>query len=251
MLIVANWKAYVEELSRAKKLFALSKRLASIRGISIVLAPPAPLLGALAVKNKSSVAFAAQDVSRTTGGAMTGEVTAQTYVTSGATYAIIGHSERRAAGDTDTVVVEKLAYVLAHGLIPILCIGEHERDGEGRYLNIIREQLTLALEPLAPKERARIIVAYEPLWAIGKTAAAAIKPNDLAEMVLYIRKVLAELLPGKSSRGMLVLYGGSVEPDDIRGLAANSDVDGFLVGHASVAPDVFSLLVKQLAQHQI
>ena len=247
MLIVANWKAYVEELARAKKLFALSKRLVHTTRTAIVLAPPAPLLGALAAKNKSRVAFAAQDVSRTTGGAKTGEITAQTYAAGGATYAIIGHSERRTAGDTDAIVAEKLAHVLTHGLTPILCIGEHERDGEGRYLNVIREQLTLALESLAPKERTKVIVAYEPLWAIGKTASAAIKPNDLAEMVLYIRKVLAELLPGKSSRGMRVLYGGSVEPSDARGLAAHSDVDGFLVGHASATPDMFSLLVKQLA----
>ena len=85
------------------------------------------------------------------------------------------------------------------------------------------------------------------MWAIGKTANVAIGPDDLAEMILYIRKVLAELLPGKTSRKSLVLYGGSVEPSDIRGLAANSDVDGFLVGHASATPEMFSLLVKQLA----
>lgn len=246
MLIVANWKAYIEELAKAKKLFALAKRLAGGTGISIVLAPPAPLLGALAVRNKSKVAFAAQDVSLTTGGAYTGEVTAQAYAAAGATYAILGHSERRAAGDTDAIVAEKLAHALAHGLTPILCVGEKERDGEGRYLAVVREELTLAIEPLSQKERAKIIVAYEPLWAIGKTADAAIRPNDLAEMVLYIRKVLAELLPGKSSSHSLVLYGGSVEPDNIRALAASSSVDGFLVGHASVDPHTFSLLVKQL-----
>ncbi|MEK7101726.1 MAG: triose-phosphate isomerase [Patescibacteria group bacterium] len=251
MLIVANWKAYVEDLKKAKKLFELAKRLARTTNITIVLAPPAPLLGTLAVRNKSPVSFAAQDVSRTTGGAVTGEVTAQTYAASGATYAIIGHSERRAAGDTDVIIVDKLAHALAHGLTPILCIGEHERDGEGRYLGIVREQLTSAMESLASKERTKIIIAYEPLWAIGKTASAAILPNDLAEMVLYIRKVLAELLPGKTSRQSLVLYGGSVDPSDIRALAANSDVDGFLVGRASVTPDTFSLLIKQLAQHQI
>lgn len=247
MLIVANWKAYVEDLAKAKKLFALAKRLANTTGTTIVLAPPAPLLGALAARNKSRVAFSAQDVSRTTGGALTGEITAQAYAASGATYAIIGHSERRAVGDTDALVAEKLAHALAHGLTPILCVGERERDGEGRYLAIVREELTLAIESLAEKERAEVIVAYEPLWAIGKTAAAAIGSNDLSEMVLYIRKVLAELLPGKSSARSLVLYGGSVEPDNIRDLAASSGVDGFLVGHASVDPHMFSLLVKQLA----
>jgi len=247
MLIVANWKAYVEERTKAKKLFSLAKQLARLTGINIVLAPPAPLLGALAVRNTSSVAFAAQDVSRTTGGAKTGEVTAQAYAATGATYAIVGHSERRAAGDTDAIVAEKLTHALAHGLTPILCIGESERDGEGRYLAVVREELTTAIESLAPKERANVIIAYEPIWAIWKTDAAAIEPSDLAEMVLYIRKVLAELLPGKSSAHSLVLYGGSVEPENVRTLAGNTGIDGLLVGHTSVDPRTFSLLVKHLS----
>lgn len=258
MLIVANWKAYVEDIAKAKKLLAISKRLARTTGHTIVLAPPAPFLGALALTNKSRVAFAAQDVSVTTGGAQTGEATAQAYAAAGATFTIIGHSERRlpampahagqagAAGDTDAIVAEKLSHALAHGLTPILCVGERARDDDGRYLAFIREEITTALGSLTPKERARTIIAYEPSWAIGKDAAAAIEPNDLAEMALYIRKVLAELLPGKSSAHSLVLYGGSVEPDDVRGLAAVTSVDGFLIGHASVDPRSFSLLVKQL-----
>lgn len=247
MLIVANWKAYVEEIAKAKNLFALAKRLAHLAGVKIVLAPPAPLLGTLAAGNKSRVAFAAQDVSRTAGGALTGEVTAGAYAAVGATYAIIGHSERRAAGDTDVVVAEKLALALSHGLTPILCVGESERDGEGKYLSVVREELTLAFSPLTQKERAGVIIAYEPLWAIGKTAAAAIGPDDLSEMALYIRKVLSELLSGKNSVRSLVLYGGSVEPDNAKTLIEHSSIDGFLVGHASVEPNTFLLLVKQLA----
>ncbi len=247
MLIVANWKAYVEDLGKAKKLFATSKRLSHLRRIRIVLAPPAPLLGALAMKNKSSVAFSAQDISLTTGGAKTGEVTAAAYSAAGATYTIVGHSERRAAGETNEIVTEKLAHALAHGLIPILCVGERERDGEGRYLSFVREQLTTALNCLAPKERANIIVAYEPVWAIGKTSADAIEPGDLNEMVSYIRKVLAELLPGKNAERTTVLYGGSVEPENIRDLARATGIDGFLVGHASVNAETFVALVKQLA----
>ncbi|MHB1769578.1 MAG: triose-phosphate isomerase [Minisyncoccota bacterium] len=247
MLIVANWKAYVEELLKAKKLFALSKNLAKKTGCVIVLAPPAPFLGALAARNTSAVAFAAQDVSATLGGAQTGEATAQAYAGVGATYAIIGHSERRAAGDTDALVAGKLTRALAHGLTPILCIGERARDGEGRYLSFLREELTAALEPLTPKERAEVIVAYEPIWAIGKTAADAIAGDDLAEMALYIRKVLAELLPGKRSEHSLVLYGGSVEPENARVLAENSGIDGFLIGHASVDARTFALLVNNLA----
>jgi triosephosphate isomerase len=246
MLIVANWKAYVEDLDRAKKLFAVSKRLAKGKGVTIVLAPPAPLLGALAAQNRSTVCFAAQDVSATIGGATTGEVIAQAYVAAGATYTIVGHSERRAAGETDGLIAEKVAHALTQGLTPILCIGENERDAEGRYLALVREKITRGVTLVEPKDRAKVIIAYEPLWAIGKSAAQAIGPNDLAEMVLYIRKVVAELLPGKSARRSLVLYGGSVEVSNVRELAASSRVDGFLIGRASVDPSSFAALVKEL-----
>jgi triosephosphate isomerase (TIM) len=211
-----------------------------------VLAPPAPLLGALAANNKSEVAFAAQDISATTGGATTGEATGGVYAAAGASYAIVGHSERRAQGDTDAVVAEKLARACANGLTPILCVGERKRDGEGRYLAFLREELTAAFTALTPKERARVIIAYEPVWAIGKSAVDAVSPDDLAEMALYIRKVLSEFLPGKAPYRSLVLYGGSVEPENIRELAGGSGVDGFLIGHASVDPGTFAELVKRL-----
>lgn len=247
MLIVANWKAYVEDIARAKKLFAVVKRLGRAFDGTIVLAPPAPLFAALALGNRTKVAFAAQDVSATLGGATTGEATAPMYASAGASYAIIGHSERRAAGDTTAIISEKLLRAIAHDLIPILCIGERERDSEGRYLNSVREEVETALAALTPKERTRVIIAYEPLWAIGKTASEAIGERDLGEMVLYIRKVLAEMLPGKSAARSLVLYGGSVEPANIRALAGGSSVDGFLIGHASVDPHVFAALVKELS----
>ena len=252
MLIVANWKAYVEDFARAKKLLALSKRLARTSGLTIALAPPAPFLGAFAAKRpakggRQHIEFAAQDVSGTTGGAVTGEVTAGALAAAGASYAIIGHSERRALGETASIVTEKLAHALAHGLIPILCIGERDRDGEGRYLATIREQITSAVQALTPKERARVIVAYEPVWAIGKTAADALDPNDLTEMVSYIRKVLAEHLPGKSATRAKVLYGGSVESANARDLARATGIDGFLVGHASVDPDSFTALLRQIS----
>ncbi len=246
MLIVANWKAYVDDLKRAKALFALSKRLTLRSKLRIVLAPPAPLLGALAVGNASKIAFAAQDVSATTGGAHTGENVASTFASVGATYAIVGHSERRALGDTNSIATEKVSHALAHGLVPILCIGEQTRDGEGRYLSTLRQEITSVFAPLSLRERKNIVIAYEPLWAINKTAAMAIDVRDLNETVGYIRKVLSEFLPGKSAQELPILYGGSVEPANVRGLVGGSGVDGFLVGHASVDPETFSALVTAL-----
>ena len=111
----------------------------------------------------------------------------------------------------------------------------------------MREELTLAIESLAPKERAKIIVAYEPLWAIGGEAEHAIGQNDLTEMVLYIRKVLGDFLPHKAPARAAILYGGSVEPGNVRDLAASSGIDGFLVGHASVEAEMFAGLIKALA----
>jgi triosephosphate isomerase len=247
MLIVANWKAYVESGETAKKLLAVAKRLAAAQPkVRIVLAPSAPQLGLLAKGNTSKVAFAAQDVSASVSGAHTGEITAGAILNTGALYAIVGHSERRALGESDAVIAEKLQRALAQGLTPILCVGEKERDAASAYLAFVRGQIAAAFAPLSPKDRARVIVAYEPIWAIGKTETDAIGAHDLAEMVLYIRKVLAELLVGKGSK-TTVLYGGSVEPGDIRDLAGGTQVDGFLVGHASVDPKIFAKLVKALA----
>lgn len=247
MLIVANWKAYVETRKKADALVSLAKRLAKKTNSALVLAPSDPFIGVFAPKNISSVSFAAQDVSHTLGGAHTGEVTAPVLAGLGATYVIIGHSERRRAGESYLLIAEKMQRALAHNLIPILCVGEEARDTDGKYLTVVREEITSALEVLSPKDRSRVILAYEPLWAIGKSAAEAITPTDLAEMVLYLRKVLAELLPGKSSGRTKVLYGGSVEPENIRDLAGAASIDGFLVGHASVDPTSFAALVRALS----
>ncbi len=247
MLIVANWKAYIEDLTRAKRLFSLSKRLSRRPHISIVLAPPSVFLGALSPGNTSSVAFCAQDISVTTGGAATGELTAQAVAAVGALYTIVGHSERRASGETNAVIAQKIAHALAHSLTPILCIGEHERDADAAYLAFLREQISSALQPLTQKERGRVILAYEPIWAIGKTADDAIRASDLSEMLLYIRKVLAEYLPGKSASHSIILYGGSVEPDNALDLATNTAADGFLIGHASATETAFSELVQAIS----
>ena len=244
MLIVANWKAYVESTQKAKALFAAAKRLSANPGIEIVLAPPAPYIGLLAPGNKTRVAFAAQDVSISTGGAQTGEVTANLLADMGVTYAILGHSERRAHGETDAIVTEKVQHALAHGITPILCIGEAERDSEAHYLKFIRSQIQTVFSVLSSKERLSIVVAYEPIWAIGKSASEAITPADLAEMVLYIRKVLTDFIPGKGGAQVRVIYGGSAEPANVRVLAGASGVDGFLPGHASVDVATFNALVK-------
>lgn len=247
MIIACNWKAYVETESKAKKLFTTAKKLALSKVHEIIIAPPAPFLGLLAAGNRSKVAFAAQDVSQSLGGATTGEITAATLSNAGATYAIIGHSERRALGDTDADVLAKVQHALAHGLTPIVCVGERERDADAEYLAPLRAQIDSVFMPLSAKERLSVVIAYEPIWAIGKTADEAITPSDLTEMVLYLRKVLGNHLPGRGATKVPILYGGSVEPGNARMLAAASAIDGFLIGRASVDEKALSALVKAVS----
>ncbi len=244
MLIVANWKAYVETPQKAKALFAAAKRLAGKKGVEIVLAPPSPYLGLLSFGNRSKVAFASQDISDSTGGAATGEVTAAAVASVGAKYVIVGHSEDRARGDSDALILSKTQHVFAQGLRPILCIGEKQRDTDGMYLQFIRGQINAIFSALTAQERLQVIIAYEPIWAIGKTAAEAITADDLTEMILYIRKVVGEYVAGESTK---VLYGGSVEPANARMLASGSGIDGFLVGHASTNVQDFLMLGAALS----
>ncbi len=249
MFIVANWKAYVETAQRAKKLFVVSKRLASRYAgqHEILLAPPSPFLGMLAYANHSKVLFCVQDVSVDASGAHTGEVTAGAAHSAGASYAIVGHSERRAAGDTNEIVAQKMQHSIGQGLIPILCVGEHERNEDAQYLSFVREEILSALTLLSHKDRAKVILAYEPIWAIGKTASEAITSSDLTEMILYLRKVLSDVLSGNASKRTCILYGGSVEPDNARMLAEGTGIDGFLIGHAATQPESFQALVKVLS----
>jgi triosephosphate isomerase len=247
MLIVGNWKAYVETLDKARRLYAAAKRIGAAGHHDVVIAPSGPHLGYLSATNRSSVEFAAQDISATLGGAATGEMTAAAVASVKASYVIVGHSERRAMGETDSEILEKVRHALAQDLTPILCVGERERDAEAKYLGTLRAQIGSVYSPLSPKERTRIVLAYEPVWAIGKSAAEAITPADLTEMILYLRKLLSEFLPGKASSKVRILYGGSVEPGNARALAGGSGIDGFLVGRASTEAQAFGALAKALA----
>ena len=246
MLIVANWKAYVDGATRARALVASAKRLAARSKHTFVLAPSAPHLGLFPKAGKRNFQMGAQDVSELPGGAATGEVPASLLRDLGVGYVILGHSERRALGESDAVIAMKARQAFAAGLTPILCIGERERDAEAHYLKSLREELAVVFNVLAPKERPKVIVAYEPIWAIGKSASEAITPADLAEMVLYIRKMLGQFVPARTANKMRVIYGGSVETANIRSLAKDGCVDGFLIGHASVEVKSFSALAKAL-----
>ncbi|MBU2103770.1 triose-phosphate isomerase [Patescibacteria group bacterium] len=245
MLIIGNWKAYIESATKAKALVASAKRLSVKSTHELVHAPAYPYIGMFS--GVKGIILAAQDVSETTGGAQTGEVAAGQLADLGVTYVLAGHSERRAQGESNAVILEKVRHIFAHGMIPVLCIGERERDTDALYLKEVRQQISSVVEALSSKERLQLVIAYEPVWAIGKTEADAITAGDLAEMVLYIRKILSDFIPGRANAKVRVLYGGSVDAGNIRMLASGTGVEGFLVGRASTDVTTFSGLVKALA----
>lgn len=244
MLIIGNWKTYIATSKDAKALLASTKRVAAMSRAKIIVAPPFPYIGLLATGKKSKVGLAAQDMSESAVGNATGEVSGEVLKSLGISHVIVGHSERRARGESDMVVAAKVRRALSTGLIPILCIGESERDHDAKYLQFLKGQLDAAIKPLAPKDRARVVIAYEPIWAIGKTANDSASPHDVAEMMLYIRKLLREHVSEKEAARATILYGGSVEPENAHALRKSGHVDGFLVGHASADSKMFAALIK-------
>jgi triosephosphate isomerase len=247
-LVVGNWKMYITSPEEAKKFVStLRKKSRVFSGVDVVIAPPFPLLPAVLEKLKgSTIKVGAQSVSAYDDAKRTGEVSALMVEDLGAKYAIIGHSERRAMGEDEEIIGKQLQQALGAGLTPILCIGEKERDAAGGHFSIITEQLTSALKVFAKQKTLRLVVAYEPVWAIGKSAGDAMKPADLREMSIFIKKTLADSFDRATALRVPIIYGGSVEPDNARALMAEGDINGFLVGHASSEFGEFVEILKSV-----
>ncbi len=212
-------------------------------GVEVVIAPSFTLLPSVALALKGSVLkVGAQSVSPYTDSKRTGEVSAAMLKLAGATHVIVGHSERRAEGEDDEVINAQLQNVVAQNLSPILCVGEEERTQDGAHFATIEKQLGGALKGI--KNIPGLVVAYEPVWAIGKSAAEALDAQSLTEMVIFIRKTLADLLDRKEALKVPILYGGSVEPENTVKLLKDGGVSGFLVGHASSELDSFVEILK-------
>lgn len=243
LMIVGNWKMNPETLEEAKELFsALSKKAAKAKGATAVIAPPSPFIAPLAAK-KSPMILAAQDIAQEPGGAFTGSVSATAVKSSGARFAIIGHSERRMEGDTDDIVAKKVAQALDAGLKVILCVGEKERDDQARYLRTVRDQILAVFSSIKDKKKlSAVTIAYEPVWKIG--VDSAMMPSEVHEMSIYIKKVVGEALGNKAGLKMQVLYGGSVDHDNAQSILKDGSVDGLLVGRQSLEAEAFGEIIS-------
>lgn len=251
-LIVANWKMNPATHTESSEIFKGIKEVAAtLQNVQTVVCPPFVFIDKLAQEYTGErILFGGQDVFYEEKGSYSGEVSPAQLYSVGADYVIIGHSERRRLGETDEDVSKKVKIALTHNLTPIMCVGESERDSHGKYLTFLREQITRGLSLLKRADISRVVIAYEPIWAIGKTGADAITPQKLHETTLYIRRVLREAYANTIAEKALVLYGGSVEPANAETLLKEGDVSGFLVGHASLDPYAFKIILNIANQAQ-
>ena len=246
--VVGNWKLNKSIAEAVALVTELKNSLGTVKGVQIGVAPTFLSLPAVAKRLEGTqIATCAQDVHWESSGAWTGAVSAPLVADAGATWAIVGHSERRQFfGDTSVGVGKKAAAALAAGLGAIVCVGESlaERDG-GRTLGVVDEQLTgglAAIETMDVARAAKLVVAYEPVWAIGTGRTAT--PAQAQEVHAYIRSKLAARFDAATAAAVRIQYGGSVKPGNAEALMAETDIDGALVGGASLEAADFIAIVK-------
>ncbi len=245
-VFAANWKMFKtthEAVAYVREFGALAH---SVTRAELIVAPPFTSLAAAAETARSTaIAIAAQDVYFEREGAFTGEISATMIADTGATHVIVGHSERRRLfGDTDEWVNRKARAAVAAGLTPIVCIGETLAERErGETLAVLDRQIRAALDGLTADQIGALLIAYEPVWAIGTGKNAT--PTEADEAHRHIRGRLRQWFGGTAADACRILYGGSVKPENIRDLIGLPDVDGALVGGASLDPRTFMEIVRK------
>lgn len=245
-IIAANWKMNVGPAEAAAFIKDFLPLVKDVNGAcDIVIVPPFVSLSAVSegLKGNTAVGLGAQTVSEYNNGAYTGETSTSMLKELAVGYVVLGHSERRQYfGETDQIINTKLKKALADGLIPLFCIGEtlEERDG-GKLEEVLSRQVTKGMEGLSTEDAAKTVIAYEPVWAIGtgRTATSA----QAQEAHAFIRSVLTNIFGQEVADKVRIQYGGSVKPENTAELMAQPDIDGALVGGASLNPGSFSGIV--------
>lgn len=225
---------------------AIAKQSKKSTHAEVSVAPPFPFIAEVAqLAKKTAIGVAAQDVFFEERGAFTGMVSAPMLTSLGVASVIIGHSERRARGETDADVQKKVRAALQRKLVPIVCIGEAERDTQGQFYSHIEAQLRSLTEILTPAEVKRVVIAYEPIWAIGTGLTAT--PENVKEMQLFIATFLTKRYDRATAKRVRLLYGGSVKADNAHALYVEGGMQGFLVGGASLVPGDFIQIINATA----
>lgn len=246
-ILVANWKNYPGSLEEARDLLrAMSRKFQLYKKVSLYIAPPLTYLDIVSKNAKNFASLASQDISSQSQGTYTGLVTPDILKSFGTRLSIIGHSEQRSLGETDELVSCKVKVALRAGIIPLICVGETIRDQDGEHFMKLGEQLKFSLAGLKKNDAFKIMIAYEPVWAVGKNAKGAIEPSDLCQSVLFIKKVLTDMFGRAVAERIPVLYGGSVDSANISNIYSETGIKGFLVGRASLNAKNFESLTRIL-----
>ena len=242
-ILAANWKMHKTVAEAVAFLEKFLPLVADADGVDVVIAPAFTALDRVGRSlADSAVRLAAQNVNPEDRGAFTGEIAPAMLADLGCHYTIVGHSERRALyGETDEFIAHKAAALLAHEILPIVCVGETlEQRESNRTFDVLGDQLTGSLARIPARAADTVVVAYEPVWAIGTGRTAT--PETAQEVHAFVRERLQQLF-GDAAARMRIQYGGSVKPDNVRSLMAQPDIDGALVGGASLDPEAFSRIV--------
>lgn len=246
-VVIGNWKLNPNTVKDAVTLTAgVTKKFKKHEGVTVAVAPSYLHIAEVAKKiGKQSILLAAQDVAIEAMGPFTGEVSAMQLRDMKVTYVIIGHSERRAMGETDEAIQKKIQVALKSNLIPVVCFGEKVRDTQGDFFTFVERQIKSIASVLKAVEIKKVILAYEPIWAISTTKNAHVAtPADAKEMQIFVESILTKFYDRPTARAVRVLYGGSVNPTNIGGFVAEGGMDGFLVGGASLKADDFIQIVN-------
>lgn len=243
-IIIGNWKMNPTTLPEAQGIFKKVKNTASkLTSTYVVMCPPFVYISKfVSAKSKLPVGIGAQNTSSETQGSFTGEISPSMLKDLGVSHVIVGHSERRASGETDEMISKKVVAVLDAGMHPIVCVGESVHDAQGLYLDILKDQIRNSLSKVQRKLASQLIVAYEPVWTIG--AKEAMDPAMIEEMMIFVRKVLADLFGQENAVRTPILYGGSTNFRNAPDIITRGKVDGLLVGRESVNTPGFVELLK-------
>ncbi len=241
-LIVGNWKMNPQRVEDAKKIVGeVKKGIRNVKKTQVVLCPPFVYLSSVSSSFKAPLFLGAQDAFYETLGSFTGEVSYTMLQQFKTEFVIVGHSERRKMGEKDEDVNKKVRAVVSCGMTAITCVGESDRDHGGEYLHFIRKQITDALNGVPKKSLSQVVVAYEPIWAIG--AKESMTPRDLHETSIFIKKVLVDLF-GTLAGDVRIIYGGAVDRTNADRLVKEGNVSGLLIGRESLKPKEFAEIIK-------
>ena len=240
-IVAGNWKMNLNK-SDAHILYKNLESKSYPNDVEVIIAPASIYLDSFS--NASKVSISSQDVSANDNGAFTGEFSAEMLSSMNLRFAIVGHSERRTFHkESDLLIFQKVEMLLKHGITPIFCCGESLSDRESKnHFNIVKSQLSQILTMLSKKEFSKVVVAYEPVWAIGSGLTA--DPQDAQDMHSFIRGLVSEAFGSEASELTSILYGGSCKPSNSRELFSMKDIDGGLIGGASLDSESFESIVN-------